>query len=228
MSKMVRPRQGTLSPRAAMVALIGTAAGLGPSPLPAAADETRGWYIGMAAGATIPLNVEDSNGNTAQFDIGRVASLSGGFRFNEALRLQLDFRHSHYELDKSVGNLDWYYESGAMTHNALLMTGLVDFRPFGKKLIPHVGVSLGVAHTTSDDFIKRANFGSGMAGIDEYTFAYQMTAGAGYRLNGDLTLDFDYNYFTITDVKMETDRGNEGKQAGFGSHNFMLGLRYDF
>ena len=53
-------------------------------------------------------------------------------------------------------------------------------------------------------------------------FAWQFGAGVGYALTKQWTLDFKYRYFD-TD-KPDFDRA----EAELSSHNFTLGIRFDF
>ncbi len=155
----------------------------------------------------------------AEFDSGAVLGLAVGYYIGNC-RLEGEFGYQKNDVDKIGAFGVGFNASGDITSTSLLVNGYYDLLKYGA-LTPYVSLGLGLASLELNDLtVPGATTGS--AGDDDMVFAYQVGAGVGYALNPQMTIDFKYRYFATQDP----DFG--GTKFEYGSHNFLLGLRYNF
>jgi len=147
---------------------------------------------------------------------------------------------------------DCYSASNAEPSAMSLMANVYFDGPQFWKFTPYVGAGIGTAFVTWNDFETRniclgndpADCGqSGTAGYNEFsngsfetegefTFAYNLMAGAGIKISKDMTLDFGYRYTNIGGVEVLSAALNPGvsddrTMGSMDVHEFRVGLRYE-
>lgn len=102
---------------------------------------------------------------------------------------------------------------------ALMLNGFYNFDPLWT-VQPFVTAGVGVAsHSGEFDDISGVTVDLSDADMG---LAYQIGGGVKYRMRKDLKLTTGYRYFGTTEMDFGSSR------IGYGSHEFRLGLEYDF
>ena len=153
------------------------------------------------------------------YDTGWTLGAAVGYRFNNVrVEGELSYQKNDFDQVSAMGvSLD---ASGDGSVTALLVNGYYDFAN-ESAFTPYISAGLGYAKVEANDL----NFvGSGMADFsdDDSVFAYQAGLGVGYAVNENVTIDVKYRYFATEDAEFDTAK------AEFSSHNFLLGVRYNF
>jgi outer membrane autotransporter protein len=110
--------------------------------------------------------------------------------------------------------------SGDVSSIAFLINGYFDFVN-DSAFTPYISAGLGYAKVEFNDLNI---VGSGLSSIsdDDSVFAYQVGLGVGYAVTEKVTIDVKYRYFATDDPEFDTT------QAEIASHNFLLGVRFNF
>lgn len=157
-----------------------------------------------------------------EFDPGLALGIAAGYNFGE-VRLEGEIGYQKNDIDKisaCAGGLciSGIGASGDATSTSFLANGYYDFvntSPF----TPYISAGVGLAKIEVDDFsVVGINIGS----ADDTVFAYQLGVGVGYAVNKNLTIDLKYRYFATEDLDLGSTK------AECASHNFYIGLRYNF
>lgn len=180
-------------------------------------------YVGLNAGAFMPTDstVSDFSGSgDVEYDTGFTVSGTGGFQFNNGLRLEGELTYKQADTDKLT-----VFGFSSPVHSDISALGFManiyyDFKntsPF----TPYIGGGMGFATLYLSD--GTSNMGDWFWLEDDDTvFAYQLAAGVGFDVNKNVTIDLGYRYFGTSDPKFGQ------LDAEFGSHNVTVGARYRF
>jgi opacity protein-like surface antigen len=93
---------------------------------------------------------------------------------------------------------------------------------------PYVGAGLGVAGVQTSGFANTfVQPAAGIAGTDQWTFAWALMAGVGYSVTPNLLIDLGYRYLHLGDVSSGIDQfGAVLTSHGLSASEVRLGVRY--
>ncbi len=201
------------------------------SALSSQAQEVTGPYAKIALGVDYLDGYDFKSGNnnndyidaTADFDIGNIAVLAGGYRFNESFALELEYAHRTHGIDTvSVINGD-LLSSGDMKSSAIMVNAIYYITAF-EYVNPYVGFGLGM-QTDLEQEIEIANFGSTHSS-DGQAFALQGLLGLEVPINREFRFFTEARIFSASspDVSNSTSTYN----VAYDSASLMFGLVYIF
>ncbi|MBU1193563.1 MAG: porin family protein [Proteobacteria bacterium] len=183
-----------------------------------------GPYVSFNAGVSMPAD-SDVNYSTGEIveiesDAGFAGGVALGYDFGNNLRLEGEISYLSNEVDKATYLGINRATTGDVTSIAFLINGYYDFKnstPF----TPFISAGAGLANVEVDDFTF---VGSGLPTVsdDDTVFAYQLSAGVGYAVTDQLSLDVKYRYFATADPGVNT------AEYEYGSHGVLVGLRFGF
>jgi len=88
---------------------------------------------------------------------------------------------------------------------------------------PYLGGGIGTARVKYDDLtLDFYHIPIILPGDSDHALAYQLSAGLGYAVNENITLDLSYRYFSTSDLHLQI------VDDDLSTHNILLGLRYYF
>jgi opacity protein-like surface antigen len=190
-----------------------------------------GPYVGGEAGAVFlsesTFSVAGIDQGDAKFKTGYGLGLLGGFDFG-TWRAEGEFawRKNDNKEFSSGGVTDPL--SGDVSSMALMANGYYDFRMVSPTFVPYIGGGLGFARVSLEAVDPTVGGGTFIDDSDT-VFAYQFSAGVGFVVSKQLTIDLGYKYFATTDPEFEVIGGGGVKaEAEYQSHNLFLGARYSF
>lgn len=198
----------------------------------------NGWYLRGDIGYNFDSNFESydfleypglsySEDNTSIF-----GSIGAGFHFTD-----------YFRMDANVGfltkqKLDVSYEdafiSDSTTVESEMWSGMVvgyfDLGTFAG-LTPYVGAGGGMVYArnkVSDQLVLPNGAVFSSADTDNnFSFAYQLNAGASYQVSKNTSIDLGYQYFSAPDAEYVSTDDPKVKAEGMDFHQIKLGLRYD-
>jgi opacity protein-like surface antigen len=138
-----------------------------------------------------------------------------GYGFSNNVRLEAEIAYQKNDLDKTNskdGDIELYGNSSSTT---FLLNGYYDFKN-RSAFTPFIGGGIGLAT------VKVNNFGPGNIDDKDGAPAYQATAGIGYALTRQITLDLRYRYFWTSDLTFDNAK------ATYSSNNITAGIRVVF
>ena len=195
----------------------------------AAAQEPGRFYGGVHAGA---LFVQDSdveqNGasGTFEFDPGFSVGGFGGYRFGNGVRLEGEYTYRRADTDDLCAGGTCISQTAASLNghvDAHALMGNIWFEPrVGKSLLPYAGGGIGVGFVGYDGSVSLNGINLGSGSDTDTVFAYQAGVGLGYELFDHYVISADYRYWATTDANFN------GANAEIGTHNVMVGGRYQF
>lgn len=191
---------------------------------PAMADTSAGWYTGVGVGATFTPDSSarvPGNNTETSFDTGLNGLVSGGYAWDNGLRLEGEVGYSSAGVDKA-GSASGH---GKLNNTNLFMNALYDIN-LGMMMTPYIGAGLGVQYVEADNIGNLAAGGS----LDESgvaKFAYQGIAGVAAQLDHNWAVTADYRYIESEDPRFDRTTGGNGRMDNT-SHNVVVGLRYTF
>lgn len=188
----------------------------------AASAEDKGFYVGAGGGANFQRDSDiDGSGASASADMktGWTAAISGGYRYGNGWRTELELSHRRNNADK-VNGVDTDGSANATAGMVNLLYGLKT----GTKWTPYAGVGVGAARVKFSDVGTDAT--NSIDGSD-VKFAYQGIAGFGYRVTEEAELFADYRYMGTLDVGANNRAGSD-VEGTYSNHVLMAGLRFMF
>jgi outer membrane protein OmpA-like peptidoglycan-associated protein len=212
------------------IALAGAAALL--LAVPAAANDTQGWYIGLGVGYDHMNPVEAVTVTTIHAEIGQrdsfVVAASGGYKWDNGLRLEFEGAESwHYHHDDTPAFI------GTLSGSSDLTSGMVNL-VYDYNLCDDVslsvggGVGIGSLNIHDRDsvnpalwLIHRSNAG----------FMWQAIGGVNYQIDPHAELFLDYRYRSAQiDGRYPSDFLNVApvRISQADEHVAMLGVRWYF
>lgn len=214
-----------LIPAAALLAVAATVA-------PAAAEN---WYaradIGYAFDGALEtpreIGIAPQFGGDGNLDGGWLASAGIGRSFASGVRIEGEFAHRSSDIENSSG----VAPGAEASVTSVLANAIFDFNR-GGHFQPYLGAGVGVAQVDASSF-NNAVIPGDLVGFDDTdtNLAYQILAGVGVGLGGQLTLDLGYRYFAAPDLEF-SGRGPLGVtrdfEADYDHHAATAGLRWGF
>lgn len=188
-----------------------------------ASAQDNGLYLGLGAGATIPLDSDiDGTGisTSADFDTGWMGIGALGYRFPNGIRTEFELGYRSSDIDSLSGI------SGGTgdVHVGSVMGNVVYTFRNESAIAPYLGLGVGYA---SVDFDSVQPVGGSVLNDSDGVFAYQGIAGLGYRLSERIQLFTDYRYFATADANLST-RANVSVDGEYADHSLLVGLRFLF
>jgi opacity protein-like surface antigen len=156
---------------------------------------------------------------TMEYDTGLALGGALGYDFNR-FRVEGEISYQKNDIDK-VSILGFpFAASGDVSSLAFLINGYFDFVN-DSAFTPYITAGLGYAQIDLNDF-NIAGSGEPDYSQDDSVFAYQVGLGVGYAVTEKVTIDVKYRYFATEDPEFDT------ATAEIASHNFLLGVRFNF
>lgn len=196
------------------------------------------WYGGVSGGANFANDIEFFSGALGanidtEFDTGFAVSGVIGADFGDVwqyggVRVEAEIAYRANDVDvHKTGGASLAGSDGDVTSLSGMVNVMHDFLP-GSDFRPYVGVGLGVAQVSYNDFGVTAI--PDVLDDEDTVFAYQAIVGASYALSPTLALTGDYRYFATDDpeVTLSAGAGGNTTDAEYDSHTLMVGLRYSF
>ena len=186
------------------------------------------WYISVFAGLN---DVDDTTLVTdfgtidTTYDSGIALSFSVGYDFENRFRLEgeiLSDRVNDVDLHR-LGGVELPRSVGGLEHEAGILNVFADFRREAR-VSPYVGVGVGVAEVTLDEY--------GYEGLpdpvtaEKNALTYQAIAGLAVALAEDWSLQFDARYVSGDDA--ELDFGGMTTELSYSAFSLTAGVRYTF
>jgi opacity protein-like surface antigen len=153
------------------------------------------------------------------YDSGWTIGGAAGYRFSN-FRVEGALAYQANDIDETSAFGFSVDSSGDVAGTVFLVNGYYDFvnsSPF----TPFISAGLGYANVEINDYTIP---GSGIPAYndDDSVFGYQLGIGVGYSVNENVVLDLSYRYFATEDLEFDTT------EVEVASHNFMVGIRYNF
>jgi opacity protein-like surface antigen len=193
------------------------------------AAQAENWYGTVSAGAAwlsdSDFTISDPFGSITgetEFDVGYLVNGGIGYKFGN-IRAEGVIQYQDNDIDTmSFFGVDIPVD-GDISSLAFMVNGYYDF-DMGSPFVPFITGGIGWAQVEANDVV--------IAGIpavdsDDSVFAWQIGLGVGYALNAQASLDLAYRYFATSDPEFDVIGGGT-VETEVGSHNFSLGLRYNF
>lgn len=177
--------------------------------------------LGLAIARDSDVTDSTMPGVTLEIESDTGLALGGAIGYDfDSFRVEGEVAYQRNNLDKgtllgSSVNLDGYTSS-----LAFLLNGYWDFvnsTPF----TPFISGGLGVASVKINDF-NVSGSGDPDESDSDTVFAYQIGAGVAYALDSNISIDLKYRYFATSDPDFDTS------EAEYSSHNFYIGVRFNF
>jgi opacity protein-like surface antigen len=115
-----------------------------------------------------------------------------------------------------------------VSNSAFMLNTYMDI-PYSKKIMPYVGFGLGFSRNTVEADTTVAGSSTSFDSDDTTSFAWSLSAGAGYRMGPDWLIDFGYRYSDFGEIMTQNGTGANANRTFEGTlkvHDVMLGLRY--
>jgi len=195
-----------------------------------------GWYSGFNIGLNLQRDQESTGPSRVvdlDFDTGKYFTGQLGYKFRGAslgrFRIEAELSYRENDVDNIVFNNVDRIGSGEESVLAGLMNLFFDINIRSKRMIPFVGVGLGLANVDANVTYSPGAF------IDDSdtAFAYQFIAGAEYKLTTDFSLIGDARYFALDNPEL-TRFGGPAPAAfvdldsEYDSFSASIGLRFNF
>ncbi|HZH53944.1 MAG TPA: outer membrane beta-barrel protein [Microvirga sp.] len=166
-----------------------------------------------------------------------VGGVGVGYRLNPNVRMDVtaDYFNAHFKGTAPTPTFATtsIEDRGLFQSTAFLVNGYLDFGG-ANGFTPYVGAGIGVAHNVLSDYTRTTyNVATGtetwerLAGGNEYSLAWAVMAGVGYRLSSNFTVDLGYRYIGRGDLKTRNYAAGAGTEVeSLGAHEVRLGVRY--
>lgn len=157
------------------------------------------------------------------FDLGLIGGAAAGININENWRAELEYMYRSNDVDDFGGSgID--ADSGDFASVAIMANAAYRFGATDQTLRPYVGVGVGVIEEI--DFDVEGGDDAGEFS-DRGAFAFQLMAGADYRLSEFWSVGAELRYFDAGSVTLDGDGGRE-LDADYRLTSLLLGVRYSF
>lgn len=214
-----------------MLGMAVSALALMASPAFAGTEEVKGFYVGLGAGLTVPMDNEIEPASAAirshklSFDPGWLVDGQVGYKFGNGLRSEIEVGYRQAEKDgitNPYGNPALGVDGSYGVLNTML--NVIYDMNINARVTPYIGAGVGYAHVW-DSKLGVASGPATLLGATDRSaggFAYQAIAGFSFDIAKHWAATADYRYLATTML----DFGN--MESEYSSHNIMVGLRYEF
>lgn len=165
------------------------------------------------------------------FDANYVLRTGFGYRIGKALRTEFMISRRRFDME-GMREIDFQRGAtkGRISSAAATLNGYWDVLRFDAFSL-YVGGGVGIGRNkTTDAVIGEAL----LKGRKKYDFVWHAGGGAAFKLPKNLTLDVGYDYVdlgyfeTKATLRAGTDTAWHSRREDVASHEFRLGVRYDF
>lgn len=184
----------------------------------------KNYYVGGALGAIVTNDSDysetDLNDATIEMNATLGLAVAAGVKLTNNIRTEFEISYRNTDLDEISTSTGSGKLGGDFSTWGFMVNGYYDFMP--KALInPYVVGGVGVLHHTID---VNSVAGLSVTGVDasDMTFGYQAGLGVTSPIAKAWTLDLGYRFLGGSDADLK------GAEASYGSHDFRVGVRYDF
>jgi len=189
------------------------------------ADPTPGWYAGLGAILNDTMNANahfNGNQNVLNYDLGWGVEGSGGYSFQNGMRLEGEVAHIRAGVKSIQGGTGG---SGTLADTDFFANAFYDFRT-GTMWTPYIGGGAGMAVSDGNSMGTLAN-GSSM-NDEQIVFAYQAIVGASAQLTPRWAVTADYRYIATSNPRFSTTPTGGNATIDNQSHNIVVSVRYSF
>lgn len=177
--------------------------------------------------------VHEGLGNSA------VGGVGIGYRLNPNVRMDVTADYFNARFKGSAPTPTFATTSiedrGLFQSTTFMVNGYLDFGG-ANGLTPYIGAGIGVAHNVLSDYtrtihdaVSGTEIWQRLAGGDDFSLAWAVMAGVGYRLSSNFTVDLGYRYISRGDMKTRHYAVGAGTEVeSLGAHEVRLGVRYGF
>ena len=186
-------------------------------------------YVEIQPGVSILADSDISGlglSGEAEFDTGFVIGGALGYRIFDNLRAEANLSYRQADVDKVTSGAVVLEGAGDASVLALMANVYIDF-DFGYAVKPYIGGGIGVG------FIDVDKGSSNILIVDDEAteFAWNIMAGASYRVLENIDLSLGYRYLGTTDPDLDATLvgfGTGKLNAEITVHEVLFGLRYNF
>lgn len=159
-------------------------------------------YVSCSAGIGIPGDWVEQGWGTEKLDSGLVLNGALGYNYGSA------------RLEAAVGyqQHDWKYSLDDGSFLTVMANGYYDIET-SSGITPYVMAGAGILNTDVS-----------WSSDTDTSFAWQVGAGLGFKIDENLTFDVGYRYLRPEGLQSP---GN-GNDVDWETHNILAGIRYDF
>ena len=177
--------------------------------------DTEGLYVSISGLLVLPddSDLGGPSEATIGFDPGAGLSAAIGYEFGGHWRGEVQYSYMELELNSTQRSSGSFDVAGNASVQSLMLNAYYDF-PFTVQIEPYAGFGAGVAYHV-------ANF-SGEDRENDTTFALQLMAGVGYKLDARTTLSVGVRSFATDEV------GLGAAYDEFLTVVFEFGIRFGF
>jgi opacity protein-like surface antigen len=213
----------------------------------AAADDTKGIYVGVVGGYVVPLDL-GTTGTTAghiitdiALDKGYLFGLKAGYLTpftNKIFAVEVEYNHIRNNFDTSKTYSFGQYCIDSKIRIDALMFNFLGRYPNGG-LHPYAGLGIGYANIQISDIVVKSS-GSGArlttySGATKGAMAGQLLAGIDFDVTKNMIVGLGYKYivadkisYTSTATDYKNAAATRTVDAEYKSHNFVLSVSYLF
>lgn len=169
-----------------------------------------GWYLRGDLGYAIGTSGSD-------FDSHWSGSAGAGYHFTDYLRADITVEYTKGS----------FAGSGTQTFRSWggMVNGYFDLGTFAG-FTPYLGGGAGYVNVDWHNFTDATS--TTHPGLNDWRFAWQLSAGVAYSITKNLRFDVGYRYMDVNGGGRYVDAaGNHVKDSGFGKSEVRAGLRYD-
>lgn len=209
-------------------------------------------YVSAKAATVWDRNTVNVTGFDGGYDREKLKANSWRFGFNlavgaetklcnnDGVRVELEYNYrkptvkSMFTPYHDSGDSILYADKVKVSHDSMMVNAYYDFNT-NTKFTPYVGGGIGVARLKANGKEAiAANVGKtdfyGVDGLSrsKNNFAWNVGAGVGYQVNENVTIDAGYRYVDNGSISVWSLDGANKLEAESKSHEFLLGVRYEF
>ena len=173
----------------------------------------------MLSDSDVTFTTDPGPGFTMEYDTGFAFGGALGYDFNK-FRVEGEISYQKNDINKVSAAGGSGDASGDLSSLAFLINGYFDFVN-DSAFTPYISAGVGYAKIDMNDF-NVAGSGDSNYSDNDSVFAYQVGLGVGYAVTEKVTIDVKYRYFATEDPEFEAT------ELGVASHNFLLGVRFNF
>ena len=182
-------------------------------------------YLAGTAGYTFPETVGSNIGVEAETKRGYAVTGAAGYSFGN-VRAELEAGYRKSDVDEARGLGLRVEGTGEVSALSALANAYYEPRLQLGPLQPYIGGGAGIARFKARRVGAVGVPGLGPVSASETGFAYQLMAGAGWRVSEQATLTAGYRYFATPDIDTTVAAVGPVKIDGLGLHAVEIGLRF--
>lgn len=184
--------------------------------------QEREYYLNVDAGVSLVQNLNIKGGNTVELNPGARFDGAFGWQFSKPLAAEFETGFVLNSVDKIGGVAVSSYGGRADIYQIPLLVNLVYTLPVQGKIKPFISVGGGGIAAVAD---MQTPLGS--INDTDFTFGYQGSAGAKWKLSDRVDFGLAYKFLASLDHSWSS-RGVTLKTDAMFTHSLMLSLGWKF